>query len=160
MYAEEYLADDANDYFDVSDVSIEESSSIDTEIREHRKLKEVYKRLNKDYYSYKKRFFDGDGYKTEKVELYSSPLLNNSFIRNAVTGIKMEHKVGSKYDDLYFRVIDVCPGTHTPLNDLSRKLYYNNPEQCERHLQITIPNEIKEKWAEKNLIARSKYCRV
>jgi hypothetical protein len=45
MYAEEYLPDDANDYFDASDVSIEETSSIDTEIRDRRKMNELYKKL-------------------------------------------------------------------------------------------------------------------
>jgi len=159
MYTEEYLGDDANEYFDISDVSIEEKSSIDTEIREHRKLKEVYKRLNKDYYSFKRKVFDGEGIRMEKVELYSSPLLTNGFIRNATTGITMEHRVGSKYEDLYFRVMDVYPGNHTPINELPRKLYYDNPEQCERHLQVSIGKDIKEKWLEKNLRAKSMYCR-
>ena len=160
MYAEEYLADDAHDYFDVSDISIEETSSINTEIRDRRKMNELYKRTDKDYYSFKRKVFGEDGTRMEKVEVYSSPLLTNGVIRNAVTGIHMEHRVGSKYDDLYFRVMDVHPENHTPLNDLPRKLFYDNPEQCERHLQMVVPKDVKENWLEKNLRARSMYCRM
>jgi hypothetical protein len=159
MYNEEYLPDDANDYFDLSDVSIEETSSIDTELRDRRKMNEIHKRMDKDYYSYKRQAFSEDGMRMEKVQLYSSPLLTSGPIRNAVTGIRMEHRVGSKYEDLYFRVMDVHSNNHTPINDLPRKLFYDNPEQCERHLQITVPNEVKETWAQKNLRARALYYR-
>jgi hypothetical protein len=158
MYAEEYLADDAASYFNTSDISIEETSSIDTQIRDQRKMRELYKRMDKDYYSYKKKIFDGEVYKTSKVELYSSPLLNNGYIRNAVTGSRMDHRVGSKYEDLYFRVMDSCLGNHTPLNDLPRKLYYDNPEQCERHLQIVISKDIKTNWFDKYILARGKFA--
>ena len=158
MYAEEYLADDANDY-DFSDISIEESSSIDTETRDRRKVKEAYKRLDKDYYTYKRKVFDGESIKLERVELYSSPLLRNSKIRNAITGIRMEHRVGSKYEDLYFKIMDVSGSERSHLNEIHHKLYYDNPEQCERHLQIVISKDDKEKWLQKNLLARSRFCR-
>ena len=160
MYAEEYLCDDA-DYFDTTDISIEETSTIDTDVREHRKLKEIYKRMDKEYYSFKILHYDGDSHKNLKIELYSSPLCCNGAIRNATTGIKMEHKVGSKYDDLYFMMMDVT--TKKIASDdykHPRKLYYNSPEECERHQKIVIPMDIKERWMEKNLIARSKYCRL
>lgn len=160
MYAEEYLCDDV-DYFDTTDISIEESSSIDTDLREHRKLKEIYKRMDKEYYSYKILHFDGDSQKHLKIELYSSPLCCNGTIRNAITGIKMDHKVGSKYDDLYFMMMDVSSRKIASDNyKHPRKLYYNNPEECERHQKIVIPKDIKELWMEKNLKARSRYCRL
>jgi len=160
MYAEEYLADDAHDYFDFSDISIEETSSINTELRDRRKMNELYKRTDKDYYSFKRKAFGEDGTRMEKVQVYSSPLLTNGFIRNAITGIRMDHRVGSKYEDLYFCVMDVHPENHTPINDLPRKLFYDNPEQCERHLHIVVSKDVKEKWSEKNLRARSKYSRM
>jgi len=159
MYAEEYLYDDAD--FDITDISIEETCTIDTDVREHRKLKELYKRMDKEYYSYKILHYDGDLNKHLKIELYSSPLCCNGAIRNATTGIKMDHKVGSKYDDLYFMMMDVT--TKKIASDdykHPRKLYYNSPEECERHQKIVIPMNIKERWMEKNLIARSKYCRL
>lgn len=159
MYTDEYLPEDALEYFD--NISIKDSSSINTEIRENRKQTEVFKRSDKDFYSYKRKVFvNGEGSRVVKIEAYSSPLLSNGFIRNAVTGNRMEHRVGSKYEDLYFKLMDVCPGNHTPLNNLPRKLFYDNPEQCERHLYRPISKDIKEKWLEKNLLARSRFCRV
>jgi hypothetical protein len=157
MYAEEYLPDDENDYFDGS-VSIEETSSINTEVRYRRKMNELNKRIDKDYYSYKIPSFDKDEMRMEKVEVYATPLLTNGFIRNAVTGFRMKHRVGSKHEDLYFCVMDVDPSNHTPLNKEPRSLFYNTPEQCERHLHITISKDVKEKWAKKNLRARTIYC--
>jgi len=56
--------------------------------------------------------------------------------------------------------MDVHPKNHTPINDLPRKLFYDNPEQCERHLKIVMSKDVKEKWAEKNLRARAMYCRM
>jgi hypothetical protein len=152
MYAEEYLYDDAD--FDITDISIEETCTIDTDVREHRKLKELYKRMDKEYYSYKILHYDGDLNKHLKIELYSSPLCCNGAIRNATTGIKMDHKVGSKYDDLYFMMMDVTT------KKIASDDYKNSPEDCERHQKIVIPMDIKERWMEKNLIARSKYCRL
>ena len=156
MYAEEYLPDDDIEYFDVSDVSIEETSSIDTQIRDQRKMTELYKRTDKDYYTYKVMNFDGETVKIEKIELYSSPLTSNGYIRNAATGIRMEHRAGSKYNDLYFTMMDVATGTHTVLNNEPRKLFYNNPEECERHQKITIPQKVKEEWKEKFMRAKAR----
>ena len=162
MYAEEYLGEDAQDYFEMSDVSIDESSSINTETRNMLKRRELYKRSDKYYYSYKRKIRTEDNesgearYIYEKVEVYCTPLLTNSLIRNAVTGIRSEHYAGSKYDDLYFKGADLYTGDNPLLKNLPRKLYYDNPEQCERHLQIVIPNEVKEAWYEKYLRIRAR----
>jgi hypothetical protein len=81
-------------------------------------------------------------------------LLTNGLIRNAVSGAIMNHRVGSKYDDLYFRMMDVTGIGRTKDNYLPRKLYYNDPEQCERHLGITISQEMKNTWLEKRMKVR------
>ena len=155
MYAEEYLA---HDVYNFSDVSIDESSTIDSDIREQRKITEGYKRLDKNFYSYKIKQYDGDELQSLRIQIYSSPLLSNSFIRNASTGIKMSDRVGSKYEDLYFVMMDVATETKTELNKESRRLYYSNPEECERHLKIKISQEIKERWMQKHLKARARFC--
>jgi hypothetical protein len=147
MYAEEYLPEDTEDYFNASEISIDETSTIDTETKHHLKMKEVYKRMDKDYYSYKIRVNN----ENIKIELYSSSSLSKSFIRNAITGIRSQYKVGSKYEDLFFKIKDVARKNQTVLNDLPRKLFYDSPEECERHLHITIPTELKENWMKKKL---------
>ena len=70
-------------------------------------------------------------------------------IRNASTGIVMPHRVGSKYEDLYFIMMDVSEHAKTAIYNEPRKLYYANPEECERHLKITIPQVVKQQWLEK-----------
>jgi hypothetical protein len=147
MYAEEYLPEDTEDYFNASEISIDETSTIDTETKHHLKMKEVYKRMDKDYYSYKIRVNN----ENIKIELYSSSSLSKSFIRNAITGIRSQYKVGSKYEDLFFKIKDVARKNQTVLNDLPRKLFYDSPEECERHLHIIIPTELKENWMKKKL---------
>ena len=137
------------------DITIDETSTIDTDTRHHLKNYERAKRENKDFYSYKRQVFNEDGeYVLEKVEVYSTPLLTNGLIRNAVSGAIMNHRVGSKYDDLYFRMMDVTGIGRTKDNYLPRKLYYNDPEQCERHLGITISQEMKNTWLEKRMKVR------
>jgi hypothetical protein len=91
MYADEYLpADDAFDIDDM-DVSIDESSSMNTEERDRKKNVELYKRLDPDYYSYKRiEYNDKDELKIQRVRVYSSRI--GGTIRNAPTGIREEHR--------------------------------------------------------------------
>jgi len=148
MYAEEYLPDDAIDYFDATDISIEETSSISTQERDRRKIHELYKRSDPDYYSYKTVERDADGNQTiRKTQIYSSPIIGK--IRNAPTGIRETDLVGSRAEDSYFTVKDVSVCTKTEYNKEPRKLFYRNPEECERHLKITLSRQVKEAWHNK-----------
>jgi len=148
MYTEEYLPDDAIDYYDTTDISIEETSSVSTQERDKRKLHELYKRSDPDYYSYKTIERDEDGNRIiRKTQIYSSP--NNGRIRNASTGIRESDFVGSRSEDSYFTMKDVAVCTKTLYNKEPRKLFYSNPEECERHLKIVLSREIKEAWHNK-----------
>jgi hypothetical protein len=149
MYADEYLPDDAV-FEDETNVSIDETSSMDTHERDRKKRHELYKRSDPDYYSFKlpRQNEDGDLY-YHKVEIYSTP--SAGFIRNASTGIREPYKVGSKFEDLYFRVKDV--GLHT--GSESRKLFYKNPEEFERHQFGKVSQDAKKAWSEKYMKARA-----
>lgn len=145
MYNEdEYLGEDA--YSEVS--SEETTSSVDTQIKERRKMLKYLKKMDKGYDVYKKLV----NHEYVNIETYYTPLLRNSFIRHAVDGLKCHHRAGSKYEDLYFVVADT-----TSMNDETRKLYYYSPEEFERHHYATVSQEIKEKWLEKNMIAKSRF---
>ena len=155
MYADDFLPDDAIFEMDDMDVSIEETSSMDTEERDRKKHIELYKRTDPDYYSYKKVLYNEDGdLKLHKIQLYSSPSVG--YIRNAPTGIREQHRVGSKYEELYFRVKDVALDTKTESNKEPRKLFYRNPEEFERHQGIQLSKQIKNEWHERFLNSRSK----
>ena len=143
MYAEEHLGDDA-----FSEVSSEETtSSVDTQIKERRKLLEQYKRLDTGYHKYK-MMVNGE---VQKIETYSTSVSSNAFIRHAVDGIKCPHRAGSKYEDLYFTVVD------TTTDKGSRRLYYYSPEEYERHQYHTVPQDIKEDWNIRNMRANRRF---
>lgn len=153
MYAEEYLPDDAIDYHDVSDVSIEETSSMDSEERDIKKSHELFKRLDPDYYSYKTIFKNNEGEKyLQKVQIFSTPLIGR--IRNAPTGIRDDYRSGTNAEDLYFVVKDTAIFTKTATNNEPRKLFYRSPEEFERHHQIDLSQTIKENWYKKNAAAK------
>jgi hypothetical protein len=155
MYADEYLPDDAVFDNDDIDVSIDGSSSMDTEEIERKKRVELYKRNDPDYYSFKMSTIDDEGYrKYQRVRIYSSPYLG--YIRNASTGIREEYRAGSKYEDLFFSVRDSGLYTRTELNKETRKLFYRSPEECERHLHIKISQQIKNDWNKKYMATRMK----
>jgi len=142
MYAEEYLGEDA---YEVSDVSSEEetTTSVNSEMKERRKIMEQYKKLDKGYYKYK-IFVNGE---LQKIESYSTPLHSNALIRHAVDGIRCPHRVGSKHEDLYFKVSD------TTTENGPRRLYYYSPEEFERHQYVTVSQSIKEDWNIRNMRA-------
>jgi len=148
MYTEEHL-DDAYLNEDMDDISID-TSTVDSEIIEIEKIKELNRRNDPDYYCFKRYEETIDGtLKLEKVRIYTSPL--NGYIRNAITGIFEDYRVGSTSEDLFFSVKD----TVYKVDKNQRKLFYRNPEQFERHFKIELSHSIKEKWIEKFL--RFKY---
>lgn len=111
-------------------------------------------RGNKNYEKvtilFNNKWKDGKFYKKLTIEKFGSSL-NGSRIRNAVTGGKYPHMVGSINEDLYFKVCDTSGVRNDPLI-----LYYDNPEQYENHFFTNIDQRIKEDWYEKNLHARTK----
>lgn len=144
MYAEEYLGEDA-----LSEVSSDETTtSVDTVMKERRKLMKYKKMMDKDYFQITKLVNN----ELVNIESYSTPLLSNCFIRHAVDGLKCPYRCRSKYDDLYFVVTDTTTICNEP-----RKLYYYSPEDFERHQHLTVPQEIKEKWINKNMIANKRF---
>ena len=146
MYAEEYLAEEE---IEVSEYSSDVSSDMDSQARYRNKILKKYKMTNPDYYSYKK-MVNGENV---KIEYYSTPILSSAFIRHAVTGVKCPHRSGSKYEDLYFRVMDTTTGSETG----PKRLYYYTPEEYERHQFVTVPQSLKEDWLISNIRANKIY---
>lgn len=148
MYAEEYLPSDAINDDDIS-VTIDDLSTINSDIIEELRMLKAYKKADSNYYSFKTRF----GEDLEKIEVYASP--NNGKIRHAISGFKTHHMVSSASEDLYFTVVDSSCLAKRDTNN-RRKLYYNNPEEYERHFITKLSQDIKQRWVEKSLNARMK----
>lgn len=74
-----------------------------------------------------------------------------SRIRNAVTGTAYPYFVGSKQEDLFFKIVDTTgKGKTEPL-----MLYYDNPEQYETHQYTVLEPKIKTIWNVKYICAKS-----
>ena len=151
MYTEEYLGEDAYDENDVS--SYDTESSIDTVLREQKRITKMYKNSDPDYYTYK-HIVD---YKLKKVELYSTNMHKPGYIRHAISGARCPHRTGTKQEDLYFIVRDANASNKNNMDYGPRKLYYYSPEEYERHFDTEVPQSIKEEWLIKNLLANRLY---
>ena len=81
-----------------------------------------------------------------RVDCYSAGD-SGSNIRNAETGDYYKYKVGSKDEDLFFKAALASGKLKTKNN--SNILFYDSPEQCEKHLMIELENYIKEQWVDK-----------
>ena len=80
-------------------------------------------------------------------ELSKKYILIGKNFKPTTTKKNIFHKVGSYDEDLYYNVV-VCTGENTKAHE-PIVLFYNNPEQFERHHGIIISNEDKNKWYEK-----------
>lgn len=90
------------------------------------------------------------GHRSKKMfEFYDSTSVMGAAIRYAKTGFYTTHKVGTRDEDLYFKVVDT---THPPKNRAAHMpcyLYYESPEQWENHFGTICPEELREKWRNK-----------
>lgn len=86
-----------------------------------------------------------DQKKKRSIVMYSSDC-HGSTIRNAVTGIRVSgHIVGSKAEDLFFKV-KFATG-ETGVNTVT--LFYDSPEQYEKHMTDIITSNTKQSWQER-----------
>jgi hypothetical protein len=137
MYYEDDMFDPNNHNFDI----INNDALYD--------IKKMDKGYNKSKKSINKVWTDGKYYKNVFIETYSSGDVGTR-IRNAATGQRYENKVGSVSEDLFFKVKDISG----LLNKETNHLFYDTPEQYENHQYTILDTNIKEKWYQKNIVAR------
>lgn len=83
--------------------------------------------------------------KTVLIQYYSSGQIGST-ITNAITGYKERGNiVGSNKEDLYFKV-SISNGEN---GNQPATLFYNSPEDYEKHQYILLSDLIKKKWNEK-----------
>lgn len=90
---------------------------------------------------------DGIYYKYVTIENFGSGM-HGSRIRNAVTGVYYDYYVGSSDEDFLFKVVDSTGrnGNQEPI-----MLYYDTPEQYERHHYTSVSTQVKQNWAKRAL---------
>ena len=107
-------------------------------------LKKADRGFNKIYRKVHRESDDKSVFK--KIELYTTGGTGSN-IRDAETGEYYSEKVGTKYEDLYFKV-SLATGECTSLNG-SNTLFYLSPQHYEKHLYVELDNETKVNWEEK-----------
>jgi hypothetical protein len=92
--------------------------------------------------------------KSSKIEFFATRYSPGNRIRHAISGMHEKIQCGSAYEDLYFKVNHATGefGNKDPLI-----LFYDTPEQFERHWDTNVSSELKEKWNNKYVIAQKRY---
>ena len=102
-----------------------------------------FKFVNKRFHKANRRL---ENRKQSMIEYYSSGDIG-SCITSATSGIKYkEYIVGSKHEDLFFKV-SISNGEFVGKGSLT--LFYDSPEQFEKHQYIELSLDVKQKWYEK-----------
>jgi hypothetical protein len=137
-----YVKPDHDDY-DGSSISSR------SEYKKRQKALEEYKKLDKGYHKLS-RVSGGERF---SVPLYTTSYCPGIRIRNAVSGIYEDGlRTGCKDEDLFFVVI-LATGETGPTPP---HLYYDNPEQYERHFRCVIPQDAKDRWRIKSITERQR----
>jgi hypothetical protein len=139
----EISEDEINKYQDVyEDETISTTSyTITSEKKKRLKALEDIKRMDKGYNKVQ-RIHNGKQY---SIEYYATPINPGRKIRNAINGSYTNCLVGSLDENLFFKIrllTDKCD------EDLTT-LYYDSPEQYEKHFNTVLDNDIIEKWKTK-----------
>ena len=103
--------------------------------------------------TFSSKFIDGKYYKTITINMYGSGDFG-SYIKNAVTGVYTNHRVGSEASYLYFLVAD-CTGMDK-LNGPVH-LYYNSPSEYEKHQFVEVGQDKKDEWNHRINLIKDKY---
>jgi len=96
------------------------------------------KMLDKGYYYYYKKVHNQ---KPLKIELYDSGNALGYRIRDPITGAKLYARIGSKSEKEFFKVRWCSLNRTNPVT-----LFYDSPEQYEKHHRTSLPDVVKEKW--------------
>ena len=119
------------------------SHSFDNNTKVKKIMSNVYQ-SNKGFHLIKRQSKDK---KQHNVEVYVSGD-QGSTIRNAISGsYYYGYRVGSKQEDSYFKV-SISTGE---LGKEQVTLFYETPEQYERHMYTVVDPESKQMWLEKQM---------
>ena len=124
--------------FDDATTAYSISSNAKRQIKMMEELKKMDKGYNKTYrYNGKKRI---------AVEFYTTNITPGHIIRNAITGVhQSKFLVGSRCEDLFYKVANSCDVCS---ND-QHIMFFDSPEQYERHFHTTVSQPCKEEWLNK-----------
>jgi len=127
-----------------SSSSFYSAESITNSIRKNqKKMVEESKRADKDYYSYYIR----QNNSRMRIEMFSTSANIGSKIRDPMSGVRTNYRVGSTDEYTFFKV----RMTNFANKDIVT-LFYDSPEQYEKHHKCVLSQSTKEQWYSKRII--------
>ena len=124
------------------DDACSETITVDSQKKKYRKMWDDAKKVDKGFHKIKRKY----NHKKVEIDIYTTTHTPGRMIRDAITGNKYsQYRVGSSNEHLFFKV-KVCTGE---LGNDSSSLFFDSPEQYERHMKCEVSQAIKEKWLKK-----------
>lgn len=118
--------------------------------KKNRKMLEDMKSIDKGYHTVDILV---NGVK-KPVDYYSTPMTPGAIIRDATTGARNQNRfVGSMDECLFFKVGYSGIGC----KEGSLVLFYDSPEQYEKHMYTTVDAATKSKWVDNCMEIRKRY---
>ena len=131
-----------------SSISITDTSTLDINVFEDKRLIKEFKSLDKGYHKIKKGHM-----RKNTIEFYCTSFKPDSLIRNAISGERYRWRVGKTLEESMFFSVILSTGE---LPDGPFALYYDSPEQYEKHQSVSLSAEVKQKWYTRFFKAKSK----
>jgi hypothetical protein len=142
IYEEDYLHPNNQDTNETKSQASDDVYTVSSYKRKEKKEKDKYLREKLVYDEFRKRM--------TKLVYFDSGVSPMRYIRDAITGEKYNVKVGSFREDSFFKVRIAMGENENPAT-----LFYQSPEEHERHFQCSMDPLMKQQWLEK-----SKYCEI
>ena len=138
-----------SDYYDDDDYY--DNISVTSNKVSYKKLMEEMKKADRGYNKINRTVNN----KKYKIEVYSTNNTPGTLIRDAITGYRNKFdKVGSLNEYQYFKV----RWATGELNNYSSTLFFDSPEQYEKHMKTEVSSQLKEEWSRRrNEYLSSKY---
>lgn len=119
----------------------------DYDIPDNQKILDKTKRIDRGYNVIYRKAVKKDGRKYDKkIEIYTSGGVG-SRIRDAESGEYLNHIVGSRDEDLFFKTV-LATGECRSTNG-SYTLFYASPQHYANHLQINLDSQTISAWEKK-----------
>ena len=148
-YDDNFHPTNDEDNYSVMDESIATHDSKTNSVRNRqKKIADDVKRADKGYCFYQIKPSSLTGFKSTKIEFFNSGSCIGNRIRDPISGTRMIERVGTKDEYKFFKV------SVSGINSISGvKLFYDSPEQYERHHKCVLNTAIKEKWHQERFSA-------
>lgn len=120
----------------------DDDSTVSSNRKKHRKMMEDLKKADKGYNKISRIINN----KKQSIEVYATSNTPGTMIRDAVTGSRFkEFRVGSLNEYQFFKV-RMATGQ---MNGYSSTLFFDSPEQYERHMKTEVSPDLKDDWSKR-----------